>query len=64
MLNSVMFGVWSTTNMIVCFTYPYFLDFYYAIYTIYAVLSIIATAVMTYYIVKNKEVMKALDRHE
>lgn len=63
MLNSVMFGVWSATNMIVCFTYPYFLDFYYAIYTIYAVLTIIATFIMTFFIVKNKPLMEALDNN-
>lgn len=58
-----MFGVWSATNMIVCFTYPYFLDFYYAIYTIYAVLTIIATFIMTFFIVKNKPLMEALDNN-
>ena len=63
MLNSVMFGVWSATNMIVCFTYPYFLDFYYAIYTIYAVLTIITTFIMTFFIVKNKPLMEALDNN-
>lgn len=58
-----MFGVWSATNMIVCFTYPYFLDFYYAIYTIYAVLTIITTFIMTFFIVKNKPLMEALDNN-
>lgn len=58
-----MFGVWSVTNMIVCFTYPYFLDFYYAIYTIYAVLTIITTFIMTFFIVKNKPLMEALDNN-
>lgn len=64
MLSSLMFGVWSATNMVVCFTYKYFTNFYWVIYMLYGILTIISTAVMIIFIVKNKPLVAALDKHD
>lgn len=50
--------------MVVCFTYKFFTNFYWVIYMIYAILTIITTAVMLYFIVRNKPLVEALDRHD